>query len=72
MFAPSDQMASALVLIDISTVYSDRRPVHVPEDGDEAPAPHVSRASRFGAAARTSIVRLIPGHGRPPFEPAAR
>jgi hypothetical protein len=71
MFSDSGLMYLPLVIIDVSSLQSDRRyPVGV--DETEAVAPRVSRRSRFVTAARANIVRLIPGATRLPFEPASR
>ena len=71
MFAQTDPRYLPLIVIGISDLRSDRRRA-APIDEDEVVAPHVSRRSRVLAAARSNIVRLIPGRTRLPFEPAAR
>lgn len=71
MFASTDPLYLPLVVIDISDLRSDRRRA-APIDEDEVVEPRVSRRSRFVAAAKSNIVRLIPGRTRLPFEPASR
>jgi hypothetical protein len=71
MFASTDPLYLPLVVIDISNLRSDRRRA-APIDEDEVVAPRVSRRSRLVNAARTNIVRLIPGATRLPYEPVSR
>jgi hypothetical protein len=71
MFSDTQLLYLPLVIVDVSSLRSDRRhPVGV--DETEEVEPRVSRRSRIVAAARTNIVRLIPGATRLPFEPAPR
>jgi len=71
MSAQTDPLYLPLVVIDISNLRSHRRR-HTPIDEDEVVARSRSRRSRFLSAAKTNIVRLIPGATRLPYEPAAR
>jgi len=76
MFAPSEAMYLPLVVIDVSehrSVRSQSKRSTATEGSSRAvsfAAP--SRALRLAASVRTNIVRLVPGHTRLPFEPAAR
>ena len=71
MFASTDPLYLPLVVIDISDLRSDRRRA-APIDEDEVVVRRPSRRSRLARAARTNVVRLIPGRTRLPFEPASR
>jgi hypothetical protein len=68
MFAPSDQMYLPLLVIDVSTIKSDRRQAPPPVEREPRP----SRTAGFMAAVQANVVRLIPGATRLPFEPAPR
>jgi hypothetical protein len=70
MFAQSDQLYLPLVLIDVSEIRSDRRQPKRSKAAESSPRP--SRVSGLAASARATIVRLIPGQTRLPFEPVGR
>ena len=70
MFAQSDQLYLPLVLIDVSEIRSDRPQPKWSKAAERSP--RHSRASGLAASARATIVRLIPGQTRLPFEPVGR
>jgi hypothetical protein len=70
MFAPSEQMYLPLVIVDVSAQRSVRPQPERSIAAEGSPRP--SRAARIAASVRANVVRLIPGHTRLPFEPAAR
>ena len=71
MFSDTQLMYLPLVIIDVSSLRSDR-PYPVGVDETQDVAPRISRRSRIVTAAKANIVRLIPGATRLPFEPASR